>query len=113
MKTKYNGEIRGQSPLAQEIRRAQKAKKANIDRDTYTRRTCAAILKAGTTEKWGAASIAMSQADVMMAAEEVWGRIDQRGPMAHEVTVISERGVENAVVEGNDLRVTSRPAQQD
>lgn len=36
-----------------------------------------------------------------------------RGPMAHEVTIISaDRGVEVGVVEGNDLRVTARPAGQ-
>ena len=38
--------------------------------------------------------------------------IPVRGPMAHEVTIISaERGIEVGVVEGNNIRVTARPVQ--
>jgi uncharacterized protein YkvS len=36
--------------------------------------------------------------------------LPMRGPMAHEVTVISERGTEVGVLEGNTVRITARPA---
>ncbi|HTJ62121.1 MAG TPA: hypothetical protein VL333_13100 [Candidatus Saccharimonadales bacterium] len=116
MKTKLYGEIRDQSPLAQEIKRARKAKRAKLSRDEYITRTCKAIREAGKRGKWGAASIAMSCADVTEAADEIYGKeppIETRGAMAHEATIISERGIEHGVVEGNDIRVTARPAQQD
>jgi hypothetical protein len=55
-----------------------------------------------------AAEMERREEQMMAVADER----EQRGPMAHEVTIISDAGIEVGVVEGDSIRVTARPAQQ-